>query len=64
MLLNDRSIFYARQVDEDDKLTNNFWADSKCAVDFNYFGGDVCLDTTYKANGCGFAPFLGVNRHK
>ncbi|XP_008792843.2 protein FAR1-RELATED SEQUENCE 5-like isoform X2 [Phoenix dactylifera] len=66
MQLNDRSFFYALQVDEDDKLTNIFWADSKSVMDFNYFGDVVCLDTTYKANGYGrpFAPFLGVNHHK
>ncbi|KAG1334363.1 putative protein FAR1-RELATED SEQUENCE 5 [Cocos nucifera] len=66
MQLNDRLFFYAIQVDEDDKLTNIFRADSKSVMDFNYLGDVVCFDTTYKANGYGrpFAPFLGVNHHK
>ncbi|XP_072977790.1 protein FAR1-RELATED SEQUENCE 5-like [Typha angustifolia] len=66
MQLNDPSFFHGIQVDEDDKLTNIFWADAKSVMDFNYFGDVVCLDTSYKANGYGrpFAPFLGVNHHK
>ncbi|WOK94403.1 protein FAR1-RELATED SEQUENCE 5-like isoform X2 [Canna indica] len=66
MQLTDPSFFYAIQIDEDDKLTNFFWADAKSISDFNYFGDVVCLDTTYRVNGYGrpFAPFLGVNHHK
>ena len=66
MQLNNPSFFYAIQVDEDDILTNIFWADAKSVRDFNSFGDVVCLDTTFKINGYGrpFAPFLGVNHHK
>ena len=66
MQLDDRSFFYAIQVDEDDKMTNIFWADAKSMKDFGYFGDVVCLDSTYKTNGYGrpFAPFIGVNHHK
>ncbi|CAL9124030.1 unnamed protein product [Musa textilis] len=66
MQLNDPSFFHAILIDEDDKLTNIFWADAKSMSDFNYFGDVVCLDTTYRVNGYGrpFAPFLGVNHHK
>ncbi|KAH7683678.1 zinc finger SWIM domain-containing protein 3 [Dioscorea alata] len=66
MQLNNQSFFYAIQVDEDDKLTNVFWADAKSMKDFSYFGDVVCFDTTYKTNGYGrpFAPFIGVNHHK
>ncbi|XP_042412011.1 protein FAR1-RELATED SEQUENCE 5-like isoform X2 [Zingiber officinale] len=66
MQLDDPSFFYAIQVDEDDKLTNIFWADAKSRADFNYFGDVVCLDMTYKINGYGrpFVLFLGVNHHK
>lgn len=45
MQLNNSSFFYAVQLDEDDKLTNIFWADSKSRVDFSYFSDVVCLDT-------------------
>ncbi|KAJ8465307.1 hypothetical protein OPV22_027859 [Ensete ventricosum] len=66
MQLDDPAFFYSIQVDEDDKLTNIFWADAKSIMDFNYFGDVVCLDMTYKINGYGrpLAPFLGVNHHK
>ncbi|XP_072978354.1 protein FAR1-RELATED SEQUENCE 5-like isoform X2 [Typha angustifolia] len=66
MQLDNPSFFYAIQVDEDDKLTNIFWADAKSRTDFSYFGDVVCLDTTYKINGYGrpLAPLLGVNHHK
>lgn len=66
MQLNNPSFFYAIQVDEDDKLTNIFWADAKSMRDFSYFGDVVCLDLTFKINGYGrpFAPLLGVNHHK
>ncbi|TVU37935.1 hypothetical protein EJB05_11280, partial [Eragrostis curvula] len=52
----------AMQIDEDDKLTNFFWADPKSRDDFNYFSDVLSLDTTYKINGYGrpFALFLGV----
>lgn len=66
MQLQNTSFFYAVQLDEDDKLTNIFWADSKSLDDFNYFGDVVCLDTTYKFSvHCRpFVPFIGVNHHK
>jgi zinc finger SWIM domain-containing protein 3 len=66
MQMNDPSFFYAFQLDEDDKLTNIFWTDSKSRVDFSYFGDVVCLDTTYKinVNGRPLALFLEVNHHK
>nr|XP_028952715.1 protein FAR1-RELATED SEQUENCE 5-like [Malus domestica] len=38
MQLNDPNFFYAIQVDEDDLITNIFWADSRMMVDYDYFG--------------------------
>uniref|UniRef100_A0ACD5TVD1 Uncharacterized protein n=1 Tax=Avena sativa TaxID=4498 RepID=A0ACD5TVD1_AVESA len=66
MQLNNPSFFHAIQLDEDDKLTNIFWADSKSRIDFSYFGDVVCLDTTFKTNEHGrpLTLFLGVNHHK
>ncbi|XP_073106591.1 protein FAR1-RELATED SEQUENCE 5 isoform X1 [Elaeis guineensis] len=63
---NNPSFFYAVQVDEDDNMTNFFWADAKSMMDYNYFGDVVCFDTTYKIYGYGrpFALFIGVNHHK
>ncbi|KAF0891306.1 hypothetical protein E2562_009481 [Oryza meyeriana var. granulata] len=66
MQLNSPSFFYSVQLDEDDRLTNIFWADSKSRADFSYYGDVVCLDTTYKINEHGrpLTLFLGVNHHK
>ncbi|KXG40043.1 protein FAR1-RELATED SEQUENCE 5 isoform X2 [Sorghum bicolor] len=66
MQMSSPSFFHAFQLDEDDKLTNIFWADSKSRTDFSYFGDVVCLDTTYKVNSHGrpLMLFLGVNHHK
>ncbi|KAJ0975827.1 hypothetical protein J5N97_017792 [Dioscorea zingiberensis] len=60
------SFYYAIQVDEDDQMTNVFWADTKSIMDYHYFGDVVCFDTSYKTNEYGrpFAVFLGVNHHK
>ncbi|CAL5071788.1 unnamed protein product [Urochloa decumbens] len=57
MQMDNPSFFYTMQIDEDDKLTNFFWADPKSRDDFNYFGDVLCLDTTYKINGYGSKTF-------
>ncbi|KAJ4783065.1 Protein FAR1-RELATED SEQUENCE 5 [Rhynchospora pubera] len=66
MQMENPNFFYAIQVDEDDKLTNFFWADSKSREDFSYFGDVLCVDTSYKINSYGrpLALFIGVNHHK
>ncbi|XP_010445346.1 PREDICTED: protein FAR1-RELATED SEQUENCE 5-like [Camelina sativa] len=53
-------------LDEDDMITNIFWADDRSISDYNLFGDVVCFDTTYKTNEYDrpFAPFVGVNHHK
>ncbi|XP_058074594.1 protein FAR1-RELATED SEQUENCE 5-like [Magnolia sinica] len=66
MQVKNPSFFYAMQVDEDDQITNIFWADPKSIMDYSYFGDVVCFDTTYRINSYDrpFAPFIGVNHHK
>lgn len=58
-------IFYALQLDEDELITNIFWADAKMVTAYSYFCDVVCFDTTYRKNkeGRPFAMFLGVNHH-
>lgn len=60
------SFYYAIQVDEDDQMTNVFWADAKSVMDYYYFGDVVCFDTSYRANNYGrpLALFIGTNHHK
>jgi zinc finger SWIM domain-containing protein 3 len=62
----DSSFFYAIQVDEDDQITNIFWADERSLLDYEYFGDVICFNSTYKTNSYGrhFSPFVGVNHHR
>ncbi|XP_059668761.1 protein FAR-RED IMPAIRED RESPONSE 1-like [Cornus florida] len=62
----DSSFFYAFQLDNDQMITNIFWADSKMIVDYCNFGDVVSFDTTYKVvhGNRPFGSFLGLNRHR
>ncbi|KAJ0985812.1 hypothetical protein J5N97_004168 [Dioscorea zingiberensis] len=64
--LEDPSFFYAIQLDEMDRMTNFFWADSPSVVSYSYFGDAVSLDTSYRVNKSEIplALFTGVNHHK
>ncbi|XP_050135189.1 protein FAR1-RELATED SEQUENCE 5-like isoform X1 [Malus sylvestris] len=63
---DNSSCFYSVQLDEDDRITNIFWADARSVCDYKAFGDVVCFDTTYQINEYGrpFAPLIGVNHHK
>ncbi|XP_020251246.1 protein FAR1-RELATED SEQUENCE 5-like isoform X2 [Asparagus officinalis] len=60
------SFYCAIQVDEDDQMTNVFWADARSMADYYYFGDVVCFDTSYKPQDYGrpLAHFIGINHHK
>ena len=66
MSVDNSSYFYSMQLDEDDMITNIFWADERAISDYGLFGDVLCFDTTYRTNDYGrpFAPFVGVNHHK
>ncbi|XP_040364377.1 protein FAR1-RELATED SEQUENCE 5-like [Rosa chinensis] len=66
MQSENSSYFYSIQLDEDDMITNIFWADARSVSDCSLFGDVLCFDTTYRTNEYGrpFAPFVGVNYHK
>ncbi|KAL7223656.1 hypothetical protein ACSBR1_025165 [Camellia fascicularis] len=59
------AFFYAVQGDEDQCMSNIFWADPKARANYTYFGDTVTFDTTYRSNRyrLPFAPFTGVNHH-
>ncbi|XP_031475738.1 protein FAR1-RELATED SEQUENCE 5-like isoform X2 [Nymphaea colorata] len=63
---NDPSFFSAIQLDQDDSITNIFWADARSKLDYDCFGDVVCFDTTLIANSSGrpFGLFIGINHHK
>jgi zinc finger SWIM domain-containing protein 3 len=62
----DVNFFYSIQVDENDLITNIFWADSKMVSDYAMFGDVICFDTTYTKldDGRPFGLIIGVNNHK
>ncbi|KAL8525480.1 hypothetical protein ACS0TY_014918 [Phlomoides rotata] len=65
MQAENPGFYYAIQLDEENRMTNAFWADSRSRTAYSHFGDAVILDTTYRINQCTvpFAPFTGVNHH-
>ncbi|PNX99636.1 protein FAR1-related sequence 3-like [Trifolium pratense] len=57
--------FYAIQLDEDNHMSNVFWADARSRTAYSHFGDAIHLDTTCRVNqySVPFAPFTGVNNH-
>ncbi|XP_075508180.1 protein FAR1-RELATED SEQUENCE 5-like [Primulina tabacum] len=63
---NKENYFYWNvQLDDDDRVMNFFFRDYKCAVDYEYFGDVLLIDTTYRSNKYNLicAPFIGINHH-
>ncbi|XP_019177388.1 PREDICTED: protein FAR1-RELATED SEQUENCE 5-like [Ipomoea nil] len=60
------AFFYAVQGDEDQCMSNVFWADLNARNSYTYFGDTVTFDTTYRSNRyrLPFAMFTGVNHHR
>ncbi|WOL13205.1 protein FAR1-RELATED SEQUENCE 5-like [Canna indica] len=65
MQAENPAFFYAIQVDNNNCMTNVFWADAKARMAYQYFGDAVTFDTTYKKTKymMPFATFRGVNNH-
>lgn len=57
--------FYAVQVDNNNCMTNVFWADAKARMAYAHFRDAVTFDTTYKKTKymMPFACFRGINQH-
>ncbi|GMI88925.1 FAR1-related sequence 3 [Hibiscus trionum] len=65
MQAENPGFFYAIQLDDDNRMTNVFWADARSRIAFSHFGDAVKLDTGYRVNPyqVPFAPFTGMNHH-
>lgn len=50
MQAENSSFYHAIQLDDDDNITNIFWADARSMVDYGHFGDVVCFNTTYRTN--------------
>lgn len=65
MQAENPGFYYAIQLDDDNRMTNVFWADARSRNAYNHFGDAVIFDTMYRPNQyqVPFAPFTGVNHH-
>ncbi|KAL8134265.1 protein FAR1-RELATED SEQUENCE 3 [Apium graveolens] len=65
MQAENPGFYYAIQLDDENRMANVFWADSRSRGAYSYLGDAVTLDTVYRVNqySVPFAPFTGVNHH-
>ncbi|PKI49722.1 hypothetical protein CRG98_029870, partial [Punica granatum] len=65
MQAENPGFFYAIQLDDDNRMTNVFWADARSRAAYTHFGDAVIFDTIYRPNHyqVPFAPFTGTNHH-
>ncbi|XP_038698001.1 protein FAR1-RELATED SEQUENCE 5-like [Tripterygium wilfordii] len=65
-LFENPSFNYAVQLDNEEQITNIFWADSRMLIDYIYFGDVIIFDTTYGTNKAlrPLAVFTGFNHHR
>ncbi|XP_038711749.1 protein FAR1-RELATED SEQUENCE 5-like [Tripterygium wilfordii] len=64
--INNPSFHYVVQLDNEEQITNFFWADARMIIDYGYFGDVVTFGTTYGTNK-NLRPlgvFIGFNHHK
>ncbi|KAL7116770.1 hypothetical protein ACP275_03G026100 [Erythranthe tilingii] len=56
---------YSIQLDDNNRMGNCFWADTRSRLAYQYFGDVVTFDATYLTNrySMPFVPFTGVNHH-
>ena len=54
------------QLDNEEQVTNIFWADSKSIIDYGQFRDVLSFNTTYKVNkeNRPFATFVKFNHHR
>lgn len=65
MQAENPGFFYAIQLDDENRMTNVFWADARSRTAYSHFGDAVTFDTMYRPNQfqVPFAPFTGINHH-
>ena len=65
MQQQNSNFYSAIDFDEDGRMRNLFWADTRSRAAYKAFGDVVSFNTTYLTNkyDMPFAPFVGVNHH-
>lgn len=63
--VEDHEFFFRFRLDDDGRLCNIFWRDSRMKEDYMTYGDVVVFDTTYRTNKYNLicAPFVGINNH-
>ncbi|KAK2969629.1 hypothetical protein RJ640_002320 [Escallonia rubra] len=64
--LQDPSFFNAFQLDNEEQITNIFWADGRMHMDYKLFGDIVTFDTTFATNKDHrpLGVFIGFNHYR
>jgi len=64
--VEDLSLFYAVQLDSNNRLKNLFWRDGRSMVDYDYFSEVLIFDTTFRMDKYDMicSPFWGLNHHR
>lgn len=62
---HDPSFFGKYSYDDDERLGNIVWVDSRCQSNYECFGHAIAFDTTYQTNGYGKLLLIriGINHH-
>ncbi|XP_051143369.1 protein FAR1-RELATED SEQUENCE 3 isoform X2 [Andrographis paniculata] len=65
MQAENPGFYYAIQLDEENRMANAFWVDSRSRTAYSHFGDSVVLEAKYIKNqyNVPLAPFTGVNHH-
>ena len=65
-LNENRSYYFATQLDCEELITNIFWADARMIIDYSHFSDVITFDTTYSTNKDArpLGVFLGLNHHR
>ena len=60
-----KDFFFDIDMNEDNRIKNDYWEDARSRATSQYFGDVVSFDTIYLTNkySMPFAPFVGVNHH-
>ncbi|XP_057808511.1 protein FAR1-RELATED SEQUENCE 5-like [Salvia miltiorrhiza] len=63
---SDPSFFWKVKVGDDGRLKNLLFRDTRCLIDYQYFGDVVSVDATYKTNKYDLicVPIIGINHHR
>lgn len=53
------------ELDDEGRIITLFMRDGQCAIDYEFFGDVMCVETTFRTirHNLICAPFFGINHH-